>query len=67
MSGAASRREPSCSRGRSSSDCSLRPLGEIRGGKRLWGAAAFINFIGPSLASCSGGRNVPFGERMIDR
>jgi phospholipase D-like protein len=24
-----------------------RPAGEIRGGKRLWVAAAFINYVGP--------------------
>jgi hypothetical protein len=24
-----------------------RPAGEIRGDKRLWAAAAFVNFVGP--------------------
>ncbi len=28
-------------------DIYRRPAGEIRGGKRLWVAAAFINYVGP--------------------
>jgi hypothetical protein len=28
-------------------DIYRRPVGEIRGGKRLWVAAAFINYVGP--------------------
>jgi hypothetical protein len=28
-------------------DIYRRPTGEIRGGKRLWVAAAFINYVGP--------------------
>jgi Phospholipase_D-nuclease N-terminal len=28
-------------------DIYRRPAGEIRGGKRLWVAAAFVNYVGP--------------------
>ena len=28
-------------------DIYRRPAEEIRGGKRLWAAAAFVNFVGP--------------------
>jgi len=28
-------------------DIYRRPAGEIRGSKRLWAAAAFVNFVGP--------------------
>lgn len=28
-------------------DIYRRPAGEIRGGKRLWTAAAFVNYVGP--------------------
>jgi Phospholipase_D-nuclease N-terminal len=28
-------------------DIHRRPAGEIRGRKRLWAAAAFVNFVGP--------------------
>ena len=29
-------------------DLYRRPAGEIRGGKRMWIAAAFFNYVGPS-------------------
>ncbi len=37
-------------------DIYRRPAGEIRGGKRLWVAAAFVNYVGPISYSLFGRR-----------
>lgn len=37
-------------------DIYRRPAGEVRGGKRLWTAAAFVNYAGPVSYFLSGRR-----------